>query len=89
MQSTNIAEEEQQFFLPDETIETDEETVIRKQRAKKRAQSKNHALFTVTMQEANIIPINKTTYALGAIKENARIRNEEDADIMLIQSKPN
>ena len=58
MQSTNIAEE-QPFFLPDKTIETDEETLIRKQRAKERAQSKNHALITATIQEANINPSTK------------------------------
>ena len=83
MQSTNVAEEKQQFFLPDETIETDEEILSRKQRAKERAQAEAQALITATIQEANIIPINTTCYALGAIKENARIRNEQDADIIL------
>ena len=83
MQSTNVAEEEQQFFLPDETIETDEEILSRKQRAKERAQAEAQVLITATIQEANIIPINTTSYALGAIKENARIRNEQDADIIL------
>ena len=83
MQSTNVAEEEQQFFLPDETIETDEEILSRKQRAKERAQAEAQSLITATIQEANIIPINTTSYALGDIKENARIRNEQDADIIL------
>ena len=82
-QSTNVAEEEQQFFLPDETKETDEEVLSRKQRAKDRAQAKAQALITATIQEANIIPINTTSYALGAIKENARIRNEQNADVIL------
>ena len=83
MQSTNVAEEEQQCFLPDETIETDEETLSRKQRAKERAQAEAQAVITATIQEANISPINTTSYALGAIKENARIRNEQDAVIIL------
>ena len=39
MQSTNVAEEEKQFFLPDETKETDEEVLSRKQRAKERSQA--------------------------------------------------
>ena len=82
MQSTIVAEE-QQFFLPDETIVTDEEILTRKKRAKERAQAEAHALITATIQEANLIPINKTSYELGAINENARIRNEQDAVIIL------
>ena len=83
MQSTNVAEEKQQFFLSDETTETDEEILTRKQRSKERAQAEAHALITATIQEANLIPIKKTSYELGAIKENARIRNEQDAVIIL------
>ena len=49
MQSTNVAEEEQQIFLPDETIETEEETLNRKQHAKERAQSGAHAQITATI----------------------------------------
>ena len=35
MQRTHVAEDEQQFCLPDETIETDEETFSNKHRAKR------------------------------------------------------
>ena len=83
MQSTNVAEEEKQFFSPDETIETDEKTLTRKKRAKERAQFEAHTQITATIQEANMIPINKTSHTLRAIKENAPIRNEQDADIFL------
>ena len=76
MQSNYVAEEEQQFFLPDETIETGEKTLTIKQRAKERAQTEAHTQITATIQEANIIPIHKTSFTLGAIKEDARIRNE-------------
>ena len=64
-------------------METDEETLTRKQRANERAQSEAHTQITATIQEANIIPNNKTSFKLGAIKEDACIRNEQDADIIL------
>ena len=54
MQSTNIAEEEQQFLLPDETIESDEKTLLRKQRDKERAQFETHTNTATIIKGANI-----------------------------------
>ena len=38
--------------------------------------------MTITIVETNIIPANKASYTFGAIKEDKRIRNEKDADII-------
>ena len=35
------------------------------------------------MTEAIKVPLNSAVYSFGAIKENARIRNEQDADLLL------
>ena len=37
LQSTDVADEEQFFFLPDETIETDEEILLQKEQARQTA----------------------------------------------------
>ena len=83
MQSTDVADDEQQFFLPDERLETGEEILQRKMSAKQRAHTDKQNEITATIQEATMIPINKLSYSLGAINENPRIRNEQDADTVL------
>ena len=83
MQSTDVADDEQQFFLPDERLETEEEILQRKMSAKQRAHTDKQNEITATIQEATMIPINKLSYSLGAITENPRIRNEQDADTVL------
>ena len=37
LQSTDVADEEQLFFLPDETIETEEEILLQKEQARQNA----------------------------------------------------
>ena len=66
MQSTDVADDEQQFFLPDEQLETEEEILQRKQIAKQQAQTAKQNEITATIQEATMIPINKLSYSLGA-----------------------
>ena len=83
MQSTDVADDEQQFFFPDEQLETEEEILQRKQTAKQQAQIAKQNEITATIQEATMIPINKLSYSLGAPNENPRIRNEQDTDTIL------
>ena len=83
MQLTDVADDEQQFFLPDEQFETEEEILQRKIIAKQQAPTAKQNEITATKQEATMIPINKLSYSLGAINENSRITNEQDADTVL------
>ena len=63
LQSSDVADEDYFFFLPDE--EESEQT--RKRTIKKSDRSYQ----------------NTAVYSFGAIKENALIRNEQDADLLL------
>ena len=83
MQLTDVADDEQQFFVPDEQFETEEEILQRKIIAKQQAPTAKQNEITATKQEATMIPINKLSYSLGAINENSRITNEQDADTVL------
>ena len=84
LQSTDFADEEQLFFLPDEEEESEQETFARKALSKQRAvDEKEQQNLSTEITEAVHIPLNTAVYAFGAIKENARIRNEQDADPIL------
>ena len=84
LQSTDVADEEQLFFLPDEEEESEQEIFARKALSKQRAiDEKEQQNLTTEVTETVHIPLNSAVYAFGAIKENARIRNEQDADPIL------
>ena len=84
LQSTDVADEEQLFFRPDEEEESEQETPARKALSKQRAvDEKEQQNLSTEITEAVQIPVNTAVYAFGAIKENARIRNEQDADPIL------
>ena len=84
LQSTDVADEEQLFFLPDEEEESEQEFFARKALSKQRAiDEKEQQNLTTEVTETVHIPLNSAVYAFGAIKENARIRNEQDADPIL------
>ena len=51
-----------------------------KQRAIEEKEQQN---FSTEVTETIKIPLNAAVYAFGAIKENVRIRNEQDADPLL------
>ena len=82
LQSTDVADEEQLFFLPDETIETEEEILLRKEQAKQNAHDEAPAKIKMAIQETTPIPKNKASYTFGAIKEDARIRVEQDSNLV-------
>ena len=84
LQSTDVADEEQLFFLPDEEEETEQETFARKALSKQRAvDEKEQQNLSTEITEVVHIPLKKAVYAFGAIKENARTGNEQDADPIL------
>ena len=84
LQSTDVADEEQLFFLPDEEEESEQEVFARKALSQQRAiDEKEQQNLTTEVTETVHIPLDATFYAFGAIKENARIRNEQDADPIL------
>ena len=84
LQSTDVADEEQLFFLPDEEEESEQEVFARKALSQQRAiDEKEQQNLTTEVTETVHIPLNTAVYAFGAIKENARIRNEQDADPLL------
>ena len=80
LQSTDVADEEQIFFLPDETIETEEEIFLQKEQARQNARDEETTKIKLAIKETTPIPINKASYIFGAIKEDARIRVEQDSN---------
>ena len=82
LQSTNVADEEQLFFLPEETIQTEEEILLQKEQAKQNARDEETTKIKLSIKETTPIPINKASYTFGAIKEDARIRIEQDSDLV-------
>ena len=80
LQSTDVADEEQIFFLPDETIETEEEILLQKEPARQNARDEETTKIKLAIKETTPIPINKASYTFGAIKEDARIRVEQDSN---------
>ena len=82
LQSTDVADEEQLFFLPDETIETEEEILLQKEQARQNARDEETKKLKLAIKETTPIPINKTSYTFGAIKEDARIRVEQDSNLI-------
>ena len=83
LQSTDLADAEQLFFLPDETIETEEEILLQKEQARQAARDEVTTTIKMAIQETTPIPINKASYTSEAIKEDARIRVEQDSDLVL------
>ena len=67
LQSTDVADEEQLFFLPDETIETEEEILLRKGQARQNAHDEAPAKMKMVIQETIPIPINKASYILAQL----------------------
>ena len=82
LQSTDVADEEQLLFLPEETIETEEEILLQKERARQNARDEETTKIKPSIKGTTPIPINKASYTFGAIKEDARIRVEQDSDLV-------
>ena len=83
LQSSDVADEEQLFFLPDEEDESEQEIFARKALSKRRAIDEPEKELSTNVTEVIKIPLNSAVYSFGAIRENAWIRNEQDADPLL------
>ena len=83
LHSSEVADEEQLFFLPDEEEESEQEIFANKALSKQRAQEEHEKDLSTKVTEVIKIPLNSAVYSLNPIKENARIRNEQDADLLL------
>ena len=81
-QSTDVADEEQHFLLPEETIETEEEILLQKEQARQNARDEDTTKIKVTIEDTTPIPTNKASYTFEAIEEDERIRFEQDTDIV-------
>ena len=88
--STDVADGEQFFFLPDETIETEEEILSQKEQVRQNACDEETTKIKLSIKETTPIPMNKASYTFGAMKEDARIRVEEESDLVFktIKRKP-
>ena len=82
LQSTDVADEEQLFFLPEETIETEEEILLQKEKARQNARDEETTKIKLSIKETTPIPVKKASYTFKAIKENARIRVEQYSDLV-------
>ena len=56
------------FFLPEETIKTEEEILLQKEQARQNARDEETTKIKMTIKERD--PINKASYNFGAIKED-------------------
>ena len=82
LQSTDVADEEQLFLLPDEIIEAEEEILLQKEQVRQNAPDEETTKIKLAIKETTPIPTNKASYTSGAIKEDARIRVEQDSNLV-------
>ena len=85
--TSDVADEEQFFFTqPDTQEETEEQTLQRKQQSHKNAAEwvVNQELSSLkpSIKEFTKIDRNTTSYSINGIKANARIRVEQDAELV-------
>ena len=86
--SSDVADEEQVFFTQtDNDNESEEQTLERKeqsrQNAKQWAANEESAALKTSVKEFTKIDGNTTSYSINGIKANARIRVEQDVDLVL------
>ena len=83
LQSTDVAIEEQLFFLPEETIQTEEKFLLQKEETSRNACDEESKKIKLTITETVPIPITKASHTFRAIKEDARTRVEQDSDLVI------
>ena len=86
--SSDVADEEQIFFThADDGKESEEQTLERKeqsrQNAKQWAANEESPALKTSVKEFTKIDGNTTSYSMNGIKANARIRVEQDVDLVL------
>ena len=90
--SSDVAEEEQIFFTrTDDAKESEEQTLERKeqsrQNAKQWAANDGSPALKTSVKEFTKIDSNTTSYSMNGIKADARIRVEQDVDLVLKNMK--
>ena len=90
--SSEVADEEQFFFThADDTDESEEQTLKRKERlrqnAKQWAANEESPVLKTSVNEFTKIDGNTTSYSMNGIKANARIRVEQNVDLVLKNMK--
>ena len=86
--SSDVADEEQIFFTSaDDATESEEQTLERKEQSRQNAKqwAANEELLALktSVKEFTKIDGNTTSYSMNGIKANARIRVEQDVDLVL------
>ena len=90
--SSDVGDEEQFFFTQaDNNDKSDEQTLERKeqskQNAKQLAMNEESPVLQTSVKELTKIDGNLTLYSMNGIKANARIRVEQDVDLVLKNMK--
>ena len=90
--SSDVADEEQFFFIhADDSNESEEQTLERKEQseqiAKQWAANEESPVLKTSVKEFTKIDGNTTSYSMNGIKANARIRVEQDVDLVLKNMK--
>ena len=90
--SSDVADEEQFFFTDaDNNDESEEQTLERKEQSKQNAKqwaaNEESPVLKTSVKEFTKIDGNTTSYSMNGIKENARIREEQDVDHVLKNMK--
>ena len=90
--SSDVADEEQFFFThADDTNESEKQTLERKERSRQNAKhwaaNEESPVLKTSVKECTKIDGNTTSYSMNGIKANARIRVEQDVDLVLKNMK--
>ena len=90
--SSDVADEEQIFFThADDGKDSEEQTLERKeqsrQNAKQRAANEESPALKTSVKEITKIDGNTTSYSMSGIKANARLRVEQDVNLVLKNMK--
>ena len=83
LQSTDVTGEEELFFLTEETIQSEEEILLQKEQTKQKARDEELRKIKLTITETAPTPIKKALYTFGATKKDARIRVQQNLDLVV------
>ena len=90
--SSDVADEEHFFFThADDSNKSEEQTLERREQSKRNARqwaaNEELAALKTSVKEFTKIDGNTTSYSMNGIKANARIRVEQDVDLVLKNMK--
>ena len=90
--SSDVADEEQFFFThADDRNESEEQTLEQKEQSKRNAKqwaaNEESPVLKTSVKEFTRIDGNTTSYSMNRIKENSRIRVEQEVDLVLKNMK--